>query len=159
MVILLAGILAIGQTASERRADLVLQAAVEEFVRRQPGARPPEPYRSLIRQLGTDCYGCRERASKRLAAACSTPYGFRWLFWGRLDHDAEIRLRCNVILRQLARCDDCSATGLCRFYRPDTSGTGPCSVCGRWIWSHPEQANPCLSCGGYGSAWNKGAPE
>jgi hypothetical protein len=166
--------LAIGQTAVERRADLVMQAAVEDSVQRHldatPSAgrgHPPEPWRSMISHLGANCYGCRERASKRLAAAVdyngqrATDNGRRWLFWGRHHPDPEIRLRCNNILRNLTRCRDCDGTGLCVIYRPDplVDPNGPCTVCKRWPWGHPESPGPCLSCGGKGFAWTKGAFE
>jgi hypothetical protein len=142
------------------RADLVMMAAVEEFAARQPGARPPEPFRSLIAALGQDCYKCRERASRRLAAASATD--LRWLFWGRRSRDAEIRFRCNLILKELTRCGYCGGMGLCREYRPapgagngPDGGDGPCRVCRKWAWNHPESPGLCEPCGGYGAAWIK----
>ncbi len=145
-------------TAAAIRADLVMQAAVEDFAAQQPHAAPPEPYRSMISHLGGDCFHCRERASKRLLAASKSD--LRWLFWGRKDPDLEIRLRCNNILRKLTTCSDCKGRGLCFEYRPilnQTGSEGACRICGRWQWGHPESPGPCLSCTGEGVAWNKGA--
>jgi hypothetical protein len=142
-----------------RRADLVMQAAVEDFVRTAvPKSRPPQPFRSMIDQVGGDCYGCRNRAAKRLRAASAADP--RWLFWGRHHRDPEIRLRCNNMLRAMTRCQYCDGTGLCRQYRPDPpEGQGPCQTCGRFAWGHPEYAAECWPCGGLGFGWVKGAFE
>jgi hypothetical protein len=151
---------ALGLTAVDRRADLVMAAAVEAFVAELPGARIPEPFPSAIEDLGADCYGCRERASKRLAAMVTAEGGCatRWLFWGRRHRDPEVRLRCNAILQNLTRCADCGGRGECRIYRPaGDEKEGPCTICKRWPWGHPECPGPCLLCGGEGFAWIKGA--
>ena len=140
------------------RADLVFSAAVEQFAAGRPGARPPEPFRSLIASLGADCYGCRQRASRRLAAASAADP--RWLFWARRSRDPEVAFRSNIILIDLTRCGYCGGTGLCYEYRPKSEdGEGPCGVCGKWGWNHPESPGPCGPCGGAGSAWNKGSFE
>ena len=133
-----------------------MMLAVEDFCGKRNGARPPAPFGRMIEDLGGDCFGCRQRASKRLAAASRDDQ--RWLFWGRRHRDPEIRFRCNDLLWRLNRCPDCTGDGVCLSYRPTRPDSdGPCRVCGRWAWSHPEERNACLSCGGIGSAWDKGA--
>jgi len=82
----------------------------------------------------------------------------RWLLWARHDRDPEIRLRCNNLLRDLTRCEQCGGTGFCREFRTgDPNQNGPCQNCGHWGWEHPECRAECWACGGDGSGWRKGA--
>jgi len=147
------------ETQAARRADLEFTDAVESFVRAaRPRAEPPEPYRSLLRDLGGPCYRCRDRATARLRE--SSAGDTRWLLWGRHDRDPEIRLRCNNLLRDLTRCDQCGGSGYCREFRTgDPNQNGPCQNCGHWGWEHPECRAECWACGGFGSGWRKGAFE
>ena len=85
------------------RNDLEFVRSVEEFViAARPGRRPPEPYRGLIERLGNSCWREREHASRQLETASAVDQ--RWLFWGRLHPDPEVRLRSNTILRRLNPC-------------------------------------------------------
>jgi hypothetical protein len=149
-------------TGQPTRADLVMAAAVEDFVRTaDPDRGSPEPYRSLIAGLGADCWSCRERASRKLRTA-AVPIdgvnGLHWLFWGRRDPDPEIRLRCNNLLRDLNPCPPCFGTGWCRTF-DENEPNGNCANCGAWGWNHGDPPEQCGRCGGVGSAWPKGAFE
>jgi len=147
--------------AAERR-DLEFQDAVEQFVRvARPGARPPEPFRSLLVRLGDPCFRCRDRAGAELLAASRSD--LRWLMWGRHDRDPEIRLRCTNLLRDLTRCGKCDGSGTCRHFvganpeqQPDY---GACQNCGQWPWTHDPIGGECFACSGRGSGWSKGAFE
>lgn len=112
-----------------RLADLEFLMAVEETVIAEPGTAAPEPYRGLIERLGSDCYHCREIASRRLKEA--SYFDPRWLFWGRHSRDPEVRLRSNTIIRRLNPCPSCGGSGASRHYRED----------------------PCWDCQGIGSVW------
>jgi hypothetical protein len=113
------------------RDDLEFMRAVEEsvMVMAEPGTTPPEPYKGLIERLGSDCYRCREIASRKLKAV--SWFNYQWLFWGRKHRDPEIRLRSNSILRRINPCPSCSGSGASRHYRED----------------------PCWDCHGFGSVW------
>ncbi len=80
-VLVYSALLAPPPDTSGIRADLVMAAAVEEFVAELPSARPPEPFRTMLEDLGQDCYGCRVRADRRLTEGSRADV--RWLFWGR----------------------------------------------------------------------------
>jgi len=148
--------------AAARCGDLEFQDAVEQFVRiSRPGHRPPEPYRSLLDDLGAPCFKCRDRATGQLLVASAVD--LRWLMWGRHDRDPEIRLRCNNLLRDLTRCERCGGRGVCRTFWPDPSRNSPdydpCLNCGLWPWQHETEPGQCWSCEGRGAAWAKGAFE
>jgi len=147
-------------TARPARADLEFIDAVEYFVRTsRPRAEPPEPYRSLLIDLGDGCFRCRDRAATALRGASGND--LRWLMWGRHDRDPEIRWRCNNLLRDLTRCGPCRGSGLCREFaeRPDRPDDPNCFNCGAWGWNHGEEPAVCRACGGHGAAWPKGAFE
>jgi hypothetical protein len=113
-------------------ADLEFAMAVEESIMAEPGTTAPEPYKGLIERQGSDCYRCREIATRKLQSA--SWFDPRWLFWGRKHRDPEVRLRSNAILRRLNLCPSCDGTGASRHYRED-----PCWDCqglgSVWIWS------------------------
>jgi len=140
------------------QADLDLQYAVESWVQSvEPSRLPPEPFRHMIDDLGNDCFLYRQAASKRLESASRG--NIRWLFWGRRYKDPEIRVRCNAILRRVARCPSCDGFGACIVFRPDDKKDYPlCRRCGKYRWFHdPENIQPCAACDGVGTAWRKGA--
>jgi hypothetical protein len=110
-------------------ADLEFVMAVEESVMAEPGTTAPEPYKGLIERQGSDCYRCREIASRKLKTA--SWFNQQWLFWGRKHRDPEVRLRSNSILRRMNPCPSCGGSGASRHYRED----------------------PCWDCQGLGSAW------
>ena len=147
-------------TAGPSRADLEFIDAVEQFVRTShPRAEPPEPYRSLLGDLGAPCYKCRAAAAGRLRA--NGDEVVRWLMWGRHSVDPEIRLRANNLLRDLTRCGPCRGTGLCREFvpHPDRPDDPNCFNCGSWGWNHGEDPHLCGACGGHGAGWTKSAFE
>ena len=113
-------------------ADLEFSMAVEASIQAERGTAPPEPYAGLIARLGSECWTCREIASRKLQRLSADDQ--RWLFWGRASRDLEIRLRCNVILRKLNPCPSCDGTGESKNY----SGY-PCFDCDGlktiWLWS------------------------
>lgn len=115
------------------RDDLAFARSVEEFVIASgPGLRPPEPYRLLIERLGAPSWRDREAASGALQeASASDP---RWLFWGRLHADPEVRLRSNAILRRLHPCTACKGAGTSKNWADwpcwDCQGTSTA-----WPWS------------------------
>ncbi|MGP0063539.1 MAG: hypothetical protein ACLQGP_08075 [Isosphaeraceae bacterium] len=110
-------------------ADLEFAMAVEESVMAEPGTIAPEPFRGLIERQGSDCYRCREIASRKLKAA--SWLNSQWLYWGRKHRDPEVRLRSNAILRRINPCPSCGGSGASRHYRED----------------------PCWDCQGLGSVW------
>ncbi len=112
------------------RGDLEFVRGVEEFViAARPGQGPPEPYRGLIEQLGDSSWRKREAASKRLQAESVVDQ--RWLFWGRVHRDPEVRVRSNAILRRLNHCTTCKGTGNSKNWE---------------LW-------PCWDCQGTATAW------
>jgi hypothetical protein len=144
-------------SAPPSRADLEFTNAVEDFVRTVlPTTCPPEPAYWQIKRLGSDCWRCRELAGRRLLEESRTDP--RWLMWGRHDTDPEVRLRCNNLLRELARCGPCRGTGVCReFHQDPLQPDDPnCANCGAWGWNHGDRPAVCRPCGGIGSAWAKG---
>jgi hypothetical protein len=116
--------------AATLRNDLEFVRGVEEFViAAAPGRRPPEPYRELIERLGDPSWPEREAASRELCA--TSAYDQRWLFWGRLHRDLEVRVRCNAILRRLNPCPACHGAGNSKNWE---------------LW-------PCWDCQGTATAW------
>lgn len=115
------------------RGDLTFAAAVESFVvAAKPGAKPPEPYLSMIERMGGGCWSCREGATRRLERTVKASMADqRWLFWGRRHLDLEVRLRSNSILFRL----------------------NPCSTCKGTRQSKNWDAWPCWDCNGSGTAW------
>ncbi len=112
------------------RGDLEFVRSVEEFVIAvRPGPGPPEPYRGLIERLGDSCWRERENASRQLETASAVDQ--RWLFWGRLHADPEVRLRSNAILRRLNPCTTCKGSGNSKNWE---------------LW-------PCWDCQGTATAW------
>lgn len=120
-----------------RLVDLDFMSAVESWV----AATPPEPFLSLIEHLGSDCYTCREIASRKLQAAC-TGDGARWLFWGRRHRDLEVRVRANAILRRVSRCEICGGSG------KSSNGHHSMRIGDDWIWT-----DACGDCMGTGTLW------
>lgn len=115
------------------RADLEFVRRVEEFViAAQPGHRPPEPYGGLIERLGDTGWRERESASEQLKAASVSDQ--RWLFWGRVHPDPEVRLRSNALLRRMNPCATCRGSGSSKNWElwpcPDCQGTATA-----WPWS------------------------
>ena len=115
------------------RGDLEFVRGVEEFViAAEPGRRPPEPYRGQIDRLGDPSWREREAASRRLEEMPAADR--RWLFWGRLHPDPEVRLRSNAILRRLHPCSTCKGAGNSKNWE-----LWPCSDCEgtatAWPWS------------------------
>jgi hypothetical protein len=118
------------------RGDLEFIRGVEEFViAARPGQRPPEPYRGLIERLGDPSWREREAASQRLEAASAMDQ--RWLFWGRIHPDPEVRVRANAILRRLNPCTTCKGSG-------NSKNSD--------LW-------PCWDCQGVGKYWARSAWE
>ena len=112
--------------------DLDFTRAVEESVMAATDESPPDPFRMLIRTLGSEDYRCREAASRLLEAASKDDQ--RWLFWGRKYRDPEIRLRCNSIIRRLNPCPSCNGTGISKYN--DASGCWDCAGWKTiWLWS------------------------
>jgi hypothetical protein len=115
------------------RGDLEFIRGVEEFViAASPGRRPPEPYRGLIERLGDPSWRGRESASRELEATPAADR--RWLYWGRLHPDPEVRLRSNALLRRLHPCPTCKGAGNSKNWE-----LWPCSDCEgtatAWPWS------------------------
>ena len=142
---------------SPTSADLDMANAVELSVMAMDrSARPPERFRRMIDDLTNDCFAFRQKASARLQMAS---YGdLRWLFWGRKHRSAEVRLRCNNILRRITRCEVCGGYGYCPEYRPPNLPTewASCTRCQRGKWNHePHNAPPCEKCDGSGSGWHR----
>lgn len=112
--------------------DLEFTAAVEASIASEPGTAPPEPFGSLIRDLGDSSYRKREAASAKLTEASRGDV--RYLFWGRMSRDLEVRLRSNSIIRMLYPCPSCRGSGRSRDYHKD-----PCWFCAgggsSWWWS------------------------
>lgn len=128
------------------RADLDFVMASEESIMAfaEPGTpryTPPEPFGTLIRQLGDERWWTREHASRELTRWSIADQ--RWLFWARRHHDPEIRVRSNVILRRLNPCRSCGETGHTRYERYDQD-----PITGEFRW-----VNWCPECFGCGSLW------
>jgi hypothetical protein len=112
------------------RGDLEFVRGVEEFViAAGEDHRPPEPYRGLIERLGDRSWREREAASRGLQEASAADQ--RWLFWGHLHPDPEVRLRSNAILRRLNPCSACKGAGNSKNWE---------------LW-------PCWDCQGTATAW------
>jgi hypothetical protein len=113
-------------------ADLEFTMAVEESVMAEPGTAPPEPFTALIDRLGSDCFQCREIATRKLQSV--SRFKQQWLFWGRRHRDPEVRLRANAIIRRINPCSSCGGSGESRHY-PGY----PCWDCQGfrtlWLWS------------------------
>lgn len=141
------------------RADLEFQHAAEEFViASAPGHEIPQPYRTMVQNLGCEFWLNRENAA-RLLESRIRPH-VRWLFWARKSRDLEIAMRANVVLKRIYRCPDCQGVGSCLVFRLRNSATQRdyCERCSASSWHHgnASEAAACLACGGTGSAWNKG---
>jgi hypothetical protein len=147
--------------ATRSSDDLRFEAAVEEFaMSASRTGRPAAPFDRLIDDLGSDCWRFREASSRRLERACLATGEVRWLFWGRRYRDAEIRVRCNAILRRLTRCQLCMGIGFCPEFKPGNDNPDNCRQCHRNRWWHDiDNAPPCTSCRGSGAAWARTAFE
>src|SRR5262249_11488751 len=144
--------LSAGTLAGTDTAELEFTHAVERFVMTaEPDRRPPEPWRTLLEDLGNDCWRYRDAAQKRIErTARADP---RWLFWGRYDFDPEIRLRSNRALKRLFICRTCGGAGFCTAFIPGPDKADVCDRCGRLAWWHSvEDAQACRGCKGHGSA-------
>lgn len=109
------------------RNDFFFMEAMEESVISMvPDAVPPEPYNSLIIQLGNDDWRKREKAFRALFTLDP-----RWLFWGRRSKDFEIATRCNLIIKKLLCCSICQGSGRLGSY----------------------SKLPCWQCQGQGNLW------
>lgn len=116
--------------ADLRIADIDLTVAVEDFVSKDASRTPPEPFRSMIDKLATECWKCRETATNRLQKASEKDW--RWLLWGRKHNDQEVRTRCNTILKRIIKCPDCTGTGKSKFEYWDQNrqvSTTDCEMC------------------------------
>jgi hypothetical protein len=105
-----------GHASDIARNDLLFARAVEESVMAAaPTARPPAPYRVLMRMMGDPSWRTREYATafieETVRANRDRTGAVRWLFWGRRSEDAEIASRCNAILRRLHPCLTCKGSG------------------------------------------------
>jgi hypothetical protein len=141
------------------RDDMAMQNAVESFVitASKRSASPPEPFRTLIEQMGDPCYKCREKATRDLEAASKGD--LRWLFWARRHRDPEIKLRANNLLRKLASCPACDGRKL-HWFVSSSESTYSCALCGGSSWTdHLGCDNCCQQCMGFGTSWLKDAFE
>jgi hypothetical protein len=106
---------------------------------------PDEP-RRMLSQLGSDCWRCRERSRKEITqgGAATLP----WLFWGLRCNDAQVRMCCWLIIRDVASCRYCWGAKICSKYYPASDGVFfACRACGFGEWSHEEAYfKPCLIC-------------
>jgi hypothetical protein len=139
--------------------DITFMCSVEQSIAREHGKAPPEPFASLIEELGSECYVLRESSYDRLVkASAKNP---RWLFWGLLHRDVEVRLYCNKALWQLSECSTCRGTGECEFdseWDPWTEDWATwcrsCHESKRW---HNNIA--CRKCAGRKRFWDFGVKE
>lgn len=91
--------------------DWAFQDAVEQFVMdsaNDGNSGSPLLMQALIpvRLLGSSSYSVRVNAEHVLGAGW--PRGERWLFWGLRSRDFHIRSKCEIMLRQFARCAGCA---------------------------------------------------
>ena len=158
-------------TLPDRINDLAFKGAVETFAAEASQQKPPEPFASLIDQLGWDCYTARQIGYERLIGAIRRNLrDARWLFWGMRHSDPEVRLWCNRGLTELSGCWSCDGSGLCHHKRtaprcdiwmqPGDGQWEECLDCFdsrrlddmvRWNWEFG-----CKVCGGAGRFWNRG---
>lgn len=122
----------------DRMTDWAFVDAQEQFVIATvpPWKRKeivPGPVARCFDRCRSDYYRVRERATNDLQAM--GPDVARWMFWCEPWHDAEVTLRCSVLLRRFSKCPDCHGKG---FVGDDASWVTAC--------------RPCL---GYGHFWTR----
>lgn len=133
--------------------DLDFMLAQEAFVVQQrPMARPPEHVRDIFDQIEVGQYCERQAASQRLLRVDP-----RWLYYGVTSRDAEIRLRCDAVLRIRAVCKECKSSGLCMgMFPPDSHPSKwkyglACLKCDGRSWAHEvnyRSRSKCTVCNG-----------
>lgn len=110
--------------------DLELIRAVEESViaglphpRRLEDGMPPI-VAAFVRDMGAPCIKCRDRATEAMEYCAQK--NIRWLFWGLRSTDAEVRSRCQGILKRIPpRCEVCGGIPHRSYFECRTcNGTG-----------------------------------
>lgn len=125
--------------------DYQFDLAVEDFVIESYDLTefvPGDVYK-LIKLSSADCYVCRERARKRLVKMGDGV--LPWMFWGMHSADAQIRLSCWLVIRELASCTNCHGSGYCNNYIPNASEN--CIHCNYPSYMHTDEyLKKCKMC-------------
>lgn len=105
----------------------------------------PPAIAAKIMDFGKSCFDCRERSASDLKAMGNEVVP--WLFWGlRHKRDAQIRLSCWRLLREMCACRTCGGTGQCIEFLPSGDGWS-CLGCGWGEHGHTRDAErKCRNC-------------
>ena len=140
-------------------SDVQFVYSVEQFVQKSHRLSVPPYWKNKFNELEGPEYKKRRAAYEKIVYHCLVnPKESRWLFWGLVQANAEVRLWCNKALWEISECRFCHGTGLHNFveglFEWDNEPSMRCLQCDQW---HKLECKIlCPRCSGWKRFWSKG---